>query len=169
MQTYIGSHGEMRSRWEPAEYVQAVAYDVPVPGYDTDTTINMRLWSSKPNKQFDLADFNAGEYEKSVKEKQRAENITSVLYPNDSTPAGKELRLRQQVRGGKKFFFWFLNSEFQFFFVCATLKDIIRRFKRSQRPWSELPTQVSIQLNDTHPTLGIVELMRILVDEEVRC
>ncbi|KCV68586.1 starch phosphorylase [Fonticula alba] len=143
-----GQPGQPAARWEPAEFVQAVAYDVPIPGYDTDTVLNIRLWSSKPQRQFDLSSFNDGEYEKSVAEKQRAENITSVLYPNDNTPAGKELRLKQQ-----------------YFFVCATLQDILRRFSKLNLPWSELPNKVGIQLNDTHPSLGIVELQRVLVDE----
>ena len=84
-----------------------------------------------------------------MEEQQKAENITSVLYPNDNTSAGKELRLKQQ-----------------YFFVCATLKDIVRRFKKMNLPWSEFPNKVAIQLNDTHPTLSIPELMRRLVDIE---
>jgi len=141
--------GKHRSVWQGGEKVEAVAHDVPIPGYATKNTINIRLWSSKPKKKFDLQSFNEGNYQKSVEEQQRAENITSVLYPNDNTTAGKELRLKQQ-----------------YFFVCATLQDIIRRFKKTQRPWSEFPDQVAIQLNDTHPTLGIPEMMRILVDFE---
>jgi starch phosphorylase len=96
-----------------------------------------------------LKSFNEGNYNKSVEEQQKAENITSVLYPNDNTSAGKELRLKQQ-----------------YFFVCATLKDIVRRFKKMNLPWSEFPNKVAIQLNDTHPTLSIPELMRRLVDIE---
>jgi starch phosphorylase len=146
-----GASGNARYSWQGGEQVEAVAYDVPIPGFATKSTINIRLWSSKPLKSsmFDLRSFNEGNYQKSVEQQQRAENITSVLYPNDNTMAGKELRLKQQ-----------------YFFVSATLQDIIRRFKKSQRPWSELPQQVAIQLNDTHPTLGIPELMRILVDLE---
>ena len=145
-----GGQGEIRAIWEPKELVQALAYDVPIPGYKTDNTLGIRLWSAKPKKQFDLYDFNAGRYQQSVSEKQNAENITQVLYPNDNTPEGKELRLRQQ-----------------YFFVCATLQDIVRRFKKTSRPWSEFSSQVAIQLNDTHPTLGVVELQRILIDYEV--
>ena len=96
-----------------------------------------------------MASFNEGNYDKSVEEQKNAENITSVLYPNDNHYGGKLLRLKQQ-----------------YFFVCATLSDIIRRFKKTARPWQEFPNQVAIQLNDTHPTLGIPELQRILVDEE---
>jgi starch phosphorylase len=93
--------------------------------------MNIRLWSSKPNVEFDFASFNAGEYERSVQEQTSAENITSCLYPNDNHYIGKQLRLKQQ-----------------YFFVCATLQDIIRRFKKTGDDWSEFPNQVAIQLND---------------------
>lgn len=135
--------------WEGGERVVAVAYDVPIPGYGTMNTINIRLWSAKPSKEFDFAMFNDGNYEKAVEEQKAAENITSVLYPNDNHMVGKILRLKQQ-----------------YLFVCATLQDVIRRFKKTNRPWSDFPYQVSIQLNDTHPTLGIAELQRVLIDEE---
>ncbi|KAJ3121779.1 Non-essential glycogen phosphorylase [Nowakowskiella sp. JEL0407] len=137
--TIVDEDGNSRSVWEGGEKVVAVAYDYPIPGYGTKNTINIRLWSSKPAKEFDFASFNEGNYEKSVEEQNAAENITSVLYPNDNH---------------------------YYFFVCATLQDIIRRFKKSHHPWSDFPDQVSIQLNDTHPTLGVAELQRILVDEE---
>ncbi|KAJ3095527.1 Non-essential glycogen phosphorylase [Phlyctochytrium planicorne] len=145
----ISEDGDEKYVWEGGEKVIAVAYDYPIPGYNTKNCINIRLWSSKPNKEFDFASFNEGQYDKSVEEQKNAENITSVLYPNDNHMVGKILRLKQQ-----------------YFFVSATLQDIIRRFKKSHAPWSDFPNQVSIQLNDTHPTLGIVELQRILVDEE---
>ncbi|KAI8805271.1 glycosyl transferase [Cladochytrium replicatum] len=141
--------GNPRYTWEGGEKVVAVAYDYPIPGFDTKNTINIRLWSSKPKKEFDFGLFNEGNYDKSVEEQKAAENITSVLYPNDNHMVGKQLRLKQQ-----------------YFFVSATLQDIIRRFKKSHRPWSDFSDQVAIQLNDTHPTLGIAELQRILVDEE---
>ncbi|CAG8465711.1 6113_t:CDS:10 [Scutellospora calospora] len=118
-------------------------------GYGTRNCINIRLWSSKPKRRFDLKRFNEGEYEQAVQEQMQAENITSVLYPNDNHMVGKELRLKQQ-------YFW----------VAASLYDIVRRFKKSEKPWSRFPDQVAIQLNDTHPTLAIVELQRILVDIE---
>lgn len=146
---YTDGLGRDRFVWVSGETVEAVAYDVPIPGYGTKNTINIRLWSSKPKKEFDLKSFNEGNYQKSVEEQQKAENITSVLYPNDNTMAGKELRLKQQ-----------------YFFVSATLQDIIRRFKKTRRAWSDFPNQVAIQLNDTHPALSIPELMRIFVDEE---
>eukprot|EP00835_Amoeboradix_gromovi_P004698 NODE_383_length_9627_cov_0.480793.p1 type:complete len:863 gc:universal NODE_383_length_9627_cov_0.480793:1583-4171(+) len=138
-----------RSIWQGGEVVQAVAYDIPIPGYKNKTCLNIRLWSSKPSTLFDLQSFNAGDYEQSVREQQRAESITSVLYPNDNHMLGKELRLKQE-----------------YFFSCATLKDIVRRFKKTNRPWSEFSDQVAIQLNDTHPTLSIPELMRRFIDVE---
>ncbi|CAG8474946.1 1858_t:CDS:10 [Acaulospora colombiana] len=146
---YTDEVGQVRYVWEGGEPVQAVAYDVPIPGYDTNNCINIRLWSSKPKRQFDLKRFNEGQYEQAVEEQMKAENITAVLYPNDNHMVGKELRLKQQ-------YFW----------VAASLSDIVRRFKKTQRSFTEFPDMVAIQLNDTHPTLAIVELQRILVDEE---
>lgn len=136
--------------WEGGDIVEAVAYDVPIPGYDTPTTNNLRLWSSKASGgEFDFPKFNNGDYEGAVADQQRAETISAVLYPNDNLEQGKELRLKQQ-------YFW----------VAASLYDIVRRFKKTKRPWKEFSDQVAIQLNDTHPTLAIVELQRILIDVE---
>ena len=136
--------------WEGGEIVDAVAYDVPIPGYQTPTTNNLRLWSSKASKgEFDFQKFNSGNYEGSVGDQQRAETISAVLYPNDNLERGKELRLKQQ-------YFW----------CAASLHDIVRRFKKSKKTWSTFPDNVAIQLNDTHPTLATVELQRILVDLE---
>nr|CAG8593376.1 3640_t:CDS:10 [Entrophospora candida] len=134
---YTDEKGRERYTWEGSDTVEAVAYDVPIPGYDTNNCNNIRLWNSKPKRQFDLKYFNEGEYEKAVQEQKQAENITAVLYPNDNHMVGKELRLKQQ-------YFW----------VAASLHDIVRRFKKTERPWN------------THPTLAIVELQRILVDIE---
>lgn len=145
---YVDS-GVKRKRWEPSESVFAVAYDMPVPGYRTSTCLNIRLWAGRPDREFDLSSFNQGDYFSAIEAKQRSENISSVLYPVDSTDAGKELRLRQQ-----------------FFFSSATLQDIINRFKRTMQPWSAFPEKVCIHLNDTHPTISVVELLRILIDEE---
>lgn len=142
--------GRERAVWDGGEIVQAVAYDVPIPGYKTPTTNNLRLWSSKAaSGEFDFQKFNSGDYENAVADQQRAETISAVLYPNDNFDRGKELRLKQQ-------YFW----------CAASLYDIVRRFKKTNRAWSEFPDQVAIQLNDTHPTLAIVELQRILVDIE---
>ncbi|KAI9342749.1 glycosyl transferase [Zopfochytrium polystomum] len=142
------ANGRVRFVWEGGEKVLAVAYDNPIPGSATKNCINIRLWSAKAIN-FDFAAFNEGNYDQSVAEQKNAENITAVLYPNDNHMVGKVLRLKQQ-----------------YLFVSATLQDIIRRFKKTRAPWSQFPNQVSIQLNDTHPTLGIAELQRILVDEE---
>lgn len=142
--------GKTDATWEGGEHVTAIAYDVPIPGYATPSTNNLRLWSSKAaSGEFDFQKFNNGEYESSVAEQQRAETISAVLYPNDNLERGKELRLKQQ-------YFW----------VAASLYDIVRRFKKTKRVWTEFPDQVAIQLNDTHPTLAIVELQRILIDLE---
>ncbi|KAK0714822.1 glycosyl transferase [Lasiosphaeris hirsuta] len=143
-------NGKTISHWEGGETVKAVAYDVPIPGYATPSTNNLRLWSSKAaSGEFDFQKFNSGDYESSVADQQRAETISAVLYPNDNLERGKELRIKQQ-------YFW----------VAASLYDIVRRFKKTKRAWREFPEQVAIQLNDTHPTLAIVELQRILIDLE---
>lgn len=142
--------GRNKSVWEPGETVVAEAYDCPIPGYQTPTTNNLRLWSSKASSgEFDFAKFNSGDYEASVGDQQRAETISNVLYPNENFDRGKELRLKQQ-------YFW----------CAASLYDIVRRFKKTKRSWKEFPEQVAIQLNDTHPTLAIPELVRVLVDQE---
>ncbi|KAH3674986.1 hypothetical protein WICPIJ_009372 [Wickerhamomyces pijperi] len=141
--------GVKKSNWIGGERVIATAYDFPVPGYDTKNVNNLRLWSAQATTEFDFAKFNSGDYTNSVQATQRAETITSVLYPNDNFDSGKELRLKQQ-------YFW----------VAASLHDILRRFKKSKRPWVELPDQIAIQLNDTHPTIAVVELQRVLVDLE---
>ncbi|SCU83147.1 LAFA_0D01992g1_1 [Lachancea sp. 'fantastica'] len=137
------------SDWIGGERVLALAHDMPIPGFKTSTVNNLRLWSAKPTTEFDFAKFNNGDYKNSVEQQQRAESITAVLYPNDNFDQGKELRLKQQ-------YFW----------CAASLHDIVRRFKKNKRPWSEFPDAIAIQLNDTHPTLAIVELQRILVDLE---
>ncbi|CAI7628525.1 unnamed protein product [Penicillium glandicola] len=147
---YQDENGRISHLWEDGEIVQAIAYDVPIPGYGTKTTNNLRLWSSKASSgEFDFQKFNAGDYESAVADQQRAETISAVLYPNDNLERGKELRLKQQ-------YFW----------CAASLFDIVRRFKKTKRAWGEFPDQIAIQLNDTHPTLAIVELQRILIDIE---
>lgn len=141
--------GSGRAIWQGGQEVLAVAYDVMIPGYGTKTTNNLRLWESKPKRGFDLNSFNAGNYEGAVEASNSADAITSVLYPNDHTSFGKELRLKQQ-------YFW----------TAASLADILRRFKNTGKPIKEFSDHVAIQLNDTHPTLAIPELMRILIDDE---
>ncbi|KAJ5158321.1 Glycogen/starch/alpha-glucan phosphorylase [Penicillium coprophilum] len=147
---YQDDNGRISHSWEDGEIVQAIAYDVPIPGYGTKTTNNLRLWSSKASSgEFDFQKFNAGDYESAVADQQRAETISAVLYPNDNLERGKELRLKQQ-------YFW----------CAASLYDIVRRFKKTKRAWGEFSDQIAIQLNDTHPALAIVELQRILIDKE---
>jgi starch phosphorylase len=141
--------GTDKAVWSGGQEVLAQAYDVMIPGYGTKTTNNLRLWESKPKRGFDLNSFNAGDYEKAVESSNSAAAITSVLYPNDNTTFGKELRLKQQ-------YFW----------TAASLADILRRYKNVGKPITLLPDYVAIQLNDTHPTLVIPELMRVLIDEE---
>jgi starch phosphorylase len=146
--------GRQVFKWHSGEEVIAVAYDTPIPGWRTPNTNNLRLWSAKPAREFDLESFNTGDYVSAILSKQRAETISSVLYPDDRTYQGKELRLKQQ-----------------FFMVSATLQDILRRFKETHPDLSgdalarELPAKVALQLNDTHPTIGVPELMRLLMDE----
>ncbi|GLU02269.1 hypothetical protein SLE2022_195240 [Rubroshorea leprosula] len=142
-------------KWVGGEIVQALAYDVPIPGYKTKNTISLRLWEAKAcAEDFNLFEFNDGQYESAAQLHSRAQQICAVLYPGDATESGKLLRLKQQ------------------FFLCsASLQDIILRFKerKSERgswKWSEFPSKVAVQLNDTHPTLAIPELMRLLMDDE---
>ncbi len=134
--------------WHPAEKVVAVCYDVPVPGYDTETVNSLKLWSAKSSTDFNLENFNAGDYTGAIEEKHASEVISKVLYPNDQNIEGKELRLKQQ-----------------YFMVAASLRDILSRLERCDDPIQALPEKAVIQLNDTHPSIAIVELMRILVDE----
>lgn len=149
VEQYTDSRGKSRSRWVDAEEIIAMGYDTPVPGYRNNTVNNLRLWSAKASREFDLNYFNDGDYIKAVSAKSVSENITKVLYPNDNIFEGKELRLRQE-----------------YFFVSATIQDIIRRFKKTHSDFKEFPDQVAIQLNDTHPAISIPELMRILIDIE---
>jgi len=141
--------GGLRARWVPAEMVRGEPSHMLVPGYGTDTVNIIRLWRARAgHESFDLGLFNAGRYAEAVEAQMRSENLTKVLYPSDSTPAGRELRLKQQ-----------------YFLVCCSLRDIIRRFRFRNSDWEEFPDKVVIQLNDTHPVLAIPELMRLLVDE----
>lgn len=139
----------MKTDWLDTGNVMAMAYDMPISGYANNTVNNLRLWSVKSTREFDLDDFNKGNYVKAVDDKQRSETISKILYPNDNVYVGKKLRLKQE-----------------FFFVSATLQDIIRRYKKTYRTFDRFPDKVAIQLNDTHPALAIPELMRILIDIE---
>ncbi|EGC38896.1 glycogen phosphorylase 2 [Dictyostelium purpureum] len=145
----VEENGKKKMKWEQGEQMLAVAYDYPIPGFKTYNTVAIRLWSSKPSDEFNLESFNKGDYLGAIEDKEKSENITNVLYPNDNTMQGKELRLKQQ-----------------YLFVSATIQDIISQFKETGKPFKEFSNFHAIQLNDTHPTLGIPELMRILIDEE---
>uniref|UniRef100_A0A672GED8 Alpha-1,4 glucan phosphorylase n=1 Tax=Salarias fasciatus TaxID=181472 RepID=A0A672GED8_SALFA len=146
-------HGPDGVKWVDAQVVLALPYDTPVPGYRNNIVNTMRLWSAKAPCEFNLKDFNVGGYIQAVLDRNLAENISRVLYPNDNFFEGKELRLKQE-----------------YFVVSATLQDIIRRFKAKSNSVltfnDVLHIQVAIQLNDTHPAMAIPELMRVLVDEE---
>jgi glycogen phosphorylase len=155
---YTDATGRLVTEWLDTEDLLAVPYDTPVPGYRNETVNTLRLWSARATEEFDLRYFNEGDYLRAVEDKAESENITKVLYPNDSVSAGRELRLRQE-----------------YFFVAATLQDVIRRYKkhyllyddqRGLRPFDRFAERTAIQLNDTHPALAIPELMRILVDVE---
>ncbi|MBX9706216.1 MAG: glycogen/starch/alpha-glucan phosphorylase, partial [Gammaproteobacteria bacterium] len=144
--------GEGLQHWVDAEHVVAMAYDMPVPGYGGDTVNSLRLWSAKAAREFDLRHFNDGNFEQAVQERNDTENISKVLYPNDASVLGKELRLKQQ-----------------YFFVSASIQDILRRFlstheMKKQADWNILPDKIAIQLNDTHPSIGVAEMMYQLVD-----
>lgn len=145
-------HGVKHHHWCNPQHVVAMAYDVPVPGYGTDTVNNLRLWSAKATKDFDLRQFNDGNYEQSVEERTDSETISKVLYPNDASASGRELRLKQQ-----------------YFFVSASIQDVLRRFittrdVKAEKDWADLPNKIAIQLNDTHPAIGVAEMMHQLVD-----
>jgi len=145
---YADDSGVLKCEWIDTQEVMAMAYDIPVPGYRNNTVNNLRLWSAKATREFNFDYFNHGDYEKAVSDKCQSETISKVLYPNDNIFEGRELRLKQE-----------------YFFVSATLQDIIRRFKKTHpEGFDAFPNEVAIQLNDTHPAVAIPELMRILVD-----
>jgi starch phosphorylase len=133
--------------WRPAEIVEALAYDTPVVGWRGRRVNTLRLWSARPADPLRLDTFNRGDHVGALTERVRAEAITKVLYPSDATPAGQELRLRQE-----------------YFFASASLQDLVRRHIRAFKDLSTMPDKVAVQLNDTHPAIAIPELMRILID-----
>ena len=148
VETKYGENGRVLKEWHPGSIVKGVPWDIPVVGYEGKTVNVLRLWQSEASDYFNWDVFNAGGYVDAQRENVQAETISKVLYPNDETEAGKELRLIQQ-----------------YFFCSCSLKDIIRRYKRAHGDdWSRFADQVVIQLNDTHPAIAIPELMRILVD-----
>lgn len=147
--SYFDETGRTRYTWINTDDVLAIANDVPVPGYQNRTVNTLRLWQAKSTDEFNLNNFNQGNYLSAVENKNLSETISKVLYPNDSIPQGKILRLRQQ-----------------YFFVSATLQDIIYNFKMHNTDFNLLPEKAAIQLNDTHPAIAIPDLMRILMDDE---
>jgi starch phosphorylase len=148
VETQYGEDGEINKKWHPNAIVRGVPWDIPVVGYGGRTVNVLRLWESQASEYFDWDVFNAGGYVDAQKENVQAETISKVLYPNDETDAGKELRLIQQ-----------------YFFCACSLKDIIRRYRRAHiDDWSLFVSKVVIQLNDTHPAIAIPELMRLFLD-----
>ncbi len=145
---YVDEDGVTRSRWVPDWNVQAVPYNYMVPGFLNGRVNTLRLWSAKATNSFDLRVFNSGDYEEAVRAQTFAENISKVLYPEDSTPQGKELRLQQQ-----------------YFFVAASIADFLQHQLPDDFDLAKLPERVIFQLNDTHPVIGVPEMMRVLVDE----
>ncbi len=144
---YKHEDGPVRHHWVDTDDVMAMAYDTPVPGYGGKTVNNMRLWAAKSSRDFELRYFNQGNYIQAVADKNESENLSKVLYPDDSTEGGRELRLRQQ-----------------YFFVSASLQDMLFRYKKNHESWDQLPDKVAVQLNDTHPSVAVAEMMRLLVD-----
>ena len=140
--------GSLKIEWVDTTDVIGVAYDIPIAGYDNITVNTLRLWSARASKDFDLDYFQHGDYLKAVEEKNLSENISKVLYPSGNIFQGQELRLKQQ-----------------YFFVSCSIQDIVRRYLVNHDTFDEFPEKVAIQMNDTHPSLAIVELMRIFLDE----
>ncbi|WP_309134743.1 glycogen/starch/alpha-glucan phosphorylase [Cellulomonas sp.] len=148
-ETYTDEDGVERTRWNPAWDVLGVPYNYMVPGYQNGRVNTLRLWSARATKAFDLQIFNSGDYAEAVRAQTFAENISKVLYPEDSTPQGKELRLQQQ-----------------YFFVACSIRDFVDNVLPDGFDLRRLPERIVFQLNDTHPVIAVPELMRILVDEK---
>ena len=144
----LDEKGNLRIHWVDTKTVLGMPYDTPIIGYGNGTVNTLRLWRARASKEFELENFNAGDYMSAVEEKNISENISKVLYPNDVTMMGKELRLKQQ-----------------YFFVSCSMQDIVGRHLKMHDGFAEFPDKVAVQLNDTHPAIAIPELMRILVDE----
>ncbi|MEI8176672.1 MAG: glycogen/starch/alpha-glucan phosphorylase [Candidatus Omnitrophota bacterium] len=140
--------GRLRAHWVDTQDVLALPYDFPIPGYKNDVVNTLRLWAARSTEEFDFDYFKDGDYERAVHQKILSENISKVLYPSDDVSRGRELRLKQE-----------------YFFTAASIGDIIRRFKSGNDDLRKLPDKVTIQLNDTHPSLAIAELMRVLLDD----
>jgi starch phosphorylase len=145
----IDPDGHEGFQWVGGQHVWGVPYDTPVSGFGVDNVNTLRLWAARASEQFDLAVFNDGDYRRAVEEKALTESISKVLYPKDTSREGRALRLKQQ-----------------YFFVCCSIQDLMRRFKRMGNPLDAFPDKVAIQMNDTHPAITVAELMRVFVDEE---
>ena len=141
-------NGKKYRKWCGGDEILAIPYDIPIPGFKTYNCNALRLWKSFPIKEFNFDMFNKGDFSSSINDKNSANYITSVLYPNDNSLNGRELRLKQE-----------------YFFCSATIQDIIKKYKKLKLPWKDFHKYNCIQLNDTHPTLAIIELLRILMDE----
>jgi glycogen phosphorylase len=145
---YTDGDGKYRVKWIPSRELVGVAHDTPIAGYGVENTNFLRLWKAEAAEHFDFQAFNIGDYYRAVNDKVVSENITKVLYPNDVPSVGKELRLQQQ-----------------YFFVTCSLQDMIRIYKMREKDLRKLHEKFVVQLNDTHPAIGVAELMRLLVDE----
>ena len=145
----IDENGNLKFTQKDYQSVLAVPYDMPVLGYDNDVVNALIIWDAQPKNGFSLESFDVGDYDKAVEQENLARNLVEVLYPNDNHVKGKELRLKQQ-----------------YFFVSASIQRAMERFKKHHSDLHELPEKVVFQMNDTHPTVAVAELMRILVDEE---
>jgi len=141
-------NGRYRVRWVPRQIVKGIPYDTPILGYKVNTCNTLRLWAAEAPESFDFEAFNAGDYVGAVQEKMMSENLSKVLYPNDNISQGKRLRLAQQI-----------------FFVSCSLQDMIHIMKRQDLPLEQFPEKFVVQLNDTHPSIAVAELMRLLLDE----
>jgi starch phosphorylase len=147
--THRGLDGRLVYQWVDGKQVMGVPYDSFIVGHETNTVNTLRLWAARATRDFDLQLFNEGDYRRAVEEKIDTENISKVLYPNDQTEDGKTLRLKQQ-----------------YFFVACSIADIVKQYKRRHTTFHEFPDKVAIQLNDTHPSIAVAELMRVLLDQE---
>jgi starch phosphorylase len=147
-ETFTDEHGHLRVRWVPYKVVNGIPYDTPILGYKVNTCNTLRLWTAEAPESFNFEAFNSGDYSGAVHEKMASETISKVLYPNDNITQGKQLRLEQQ-----------------YFFVSCSLQDMIRIMERQNIPMEQFHEKFSLQLNDTHPSIAVAELMRLLMDE----
>ena len=147
-EAFCDAQGNFRVRWAPDRVIKGIAYDTPLLGYNVNTANLLRLWKAEACESFDFQSFNVGDYYGAVDEKMCSENITKVLYPNDDPAAGKQLRLEQQ-----------------YFFVSCALQDMIRIYLQREKNLDHFHLKYAVQLNDTHPSIAVAELMRLLVDE----